>query len=423
MKRLSILVLVLLSICISVNASRAQDWARTYGGSHYDEAYSIHQTSDGGYIIVGYSVSIVDPSETDIYLIKTDSQGDSVWTKKFGEGGADWGFCVQQTTDGGYIITGGKSSTLGNFIPDYVWLIKTDNQGDTLWTKTIGGSSGDRGYYVQQTNDGGYIIAGVSAVPNTSFMLYNDVSLIKTDSVGNTLWTKIFGGNDVDDACSVQQTTDGGYIVIGWTNSFGNGNDVYLIKTNSQGDSLWTRTFGGINNDRGRSVQQTNDGGYIITGQTEKLNGDHDVWLLKTDSQGDTLWTKTFGGSGSENSFSIQQTTDGGYIITGASTPSILNGKADIYLIKTDSQGEILWNNENLLSSHIKLYPNPTNDLVNLEIEGYNCPFEVEIYDLQGRLLETTKSRTISLKKHSKGIYIFKLSYGLKTEEFRVIRD
>ena len=210
------------------------------------------------------------------------------WEKTFGGTGFDWGNSVQQTTDGGYIITGSTES-FGS--PD-VWLIKTDGNGIEQWNNTFGGTENDYGYSVQQTNDGGYIITGETK----SFGSGNpNVYLIKTDGNGDSLWTKTFGGTDYSKGKSIQQTTDGGYIITGVTTSLGIGfYEVWLIKTDGNGDSLWTKTFGGSDYDEGYSVQQTTDGGYIITGGIKFLS---DVYLIKTDGNGDSLWTKTFGGT------------------------------------------------------------------------------------------------------------------------------
>ncbi len=308
-----------------------QGWETTFGGIEDDQGYSVQQTSDEGYIITGRTTSFENGS-FDIYLIKTNENGDSLWTKTFGGIDLEVGYSVQQTLDGGYVITG-QTGSIKSLDFD-VYLIKTDENGDSLWTKTFGGTSGDFGNSVQQTLDGGYIITGRTGSFGNGG---RDVYLIKTDENGDSLWTKTFGGTDIDGEVgnSVQQTLDGGYIITGSTNSFGNGGrDVYLIKTNENGDSLWTKTFGGTSTDWGNSVQQTLDGGYIITGQTTSFgNGLYDIYLIKTDENGDSLWTKTFGGTENDIGNSVQQTFDGGYIITGIS-------EGDVYLIKIDENGD-----------------------------------------------------------------------------------
>ncbi|MCH8012142.1 MAG: Ig-like domain-containing protein [Candidatus Marinimicrobia bacterium] len=293
-------------------------FVKTFGGSEDDDGRSVQQTTDGGYIIVGTS------------LIKIDSNGNEEWINQ-----SIFGRSVQQTADGGYIITG-YTFSFGNGGQD-IWLIKTDLQGNEEWNKTFGGSDDDKAFSVQQTTDGGYIITGwTRSFGNGGW----DVLLIKTDSEGNEEWSKTFGGSAWEQGLSVQKTENDGYIITGWTDSFGIGNgDVWLIKTDSNGNEQWNKTFGDSYGDVGNSVQQTTDGGYIITGYIYSSgNSKNDVWLIKTDSEGNEEWNKTFGGSGHEMGNSVQQTTDGGYIITG-STNSFGNGRRDVWLIKTDSQG------------------------------------------------------------------------------------
>ncbi|NVL91196.1 MAG: hypothetical protein HWN69_09465 [Desulfobacterales bacterium] len=320
-------------------------WERTHGGFDTESGNSVHQTTDGGYVIAGATYSF-GAGRSDVYLIKADSAGHMLWRKTFGGSSHDWARSVQQTTDGGYIIAG-RTYSFGAGDDD-VYLIKTDSAGDKDWEKTFGGSEHDSGNSVRQTTDGGYIIVGETESLGAGG---NDVYLVKTDSGGNKEWEKTFGGTKGEGGSSVQQTSDGGYIITGVTDSFGVGDDdVYLIKIASTGPTPagdqpgnWQKTFAGKDRDRGYCVQQTTDGGYIIVGKTKSLGaGDDDVYVIKTDSAGNMSWKKTFGGSESDVGNSVQQTTDGGYIIAGG-TASFATVWQDVYLIKTDTTGNRLW--------------------------------------------------------------------------------
>jgi hypothetical protein len=237
------------------------------------------------------------------------------------------GKSVQQTTDGGYIVAGRANSKL--------WLLKTDSCGSLVWEKTFGPPEGASGVSVQQTSDGGYVVAGTTASVGTAL----DFWLVKTDAAGNMAWSKTFGGTEDEQAVSVQQTSDGGYVVTGHTQSYGSGDfDIWLVKTDVSGNKVWDKTFGGANIDQGKSVQQTSDGGYIIVGFTctYEVNSS-DVRLFKTDSAGNTVWDKTFGGGTVwDEGNSVQQTTEGGYIIGGSTG-------AGVWLVKTDASGNKVW--------------------------------------------------------------------------------
>jgi len=334
------LPLLIILFAASTAAATQVIFQKRYGGAADDRGFSVQQTNDNGYITVGYTNSF-GADTTDVYLIKTNSNGDTLWTKTFGGINVDQGNCVQQTLDGGYIITGNTYSFgAGN---SDVYLIKTDINGDALWTKTYGGADDDGGLFVQQTTDSGYIVTGYASSFDAGF---EEVYLIKTNSSGDTLWTKTYGGgNSTSNSNEVHQTFDGGYIVTGYTSLNAGNFDVYLIKTNSAGNATWTKKYGSASHDYGNSVQQTTDSGYIVTGETDGFGaGNADVYLIKTDANGDTLWTRTYGGSLFDAGYSVKQTSDGGYIVAGLTYSFFGTGStSDVYLIRTNSFGDTLW--------------------------------------------------------------------------------
>jgi uncharacterized delta-60 repeat protein len=321
---------------VKTDANGNVQWAKTYGGTGDEEAFSVQQTSDGGYIVAGYTHSF-GAGGYDAFLIKTDADGNIQWAKTYGGTVGDYASSVQQTSDGGYIVAG-YTVSFGAGNTD-IFLIKTDANGNVQWAKTYGGTGSDIAWSVQQTSEGGYIVAGYTL----SFGAGDyDFFLIKTDANGNLQWAKTYGGTGDDRAYSVQQTTDGGYIVAGWTSSFGaGGGDIFLIKTDANGNIIWAKTYGGTNGDLASSVQQTSDGGYIVAGYTRSFGaGDYDFFLIKTDANGNVQWAKTYGGTNTDYARYVQQTSDGGYIVAGY-TSSFGAGNWDIFLIKTDENGNI----------------------------------------------------------------------------------
>lgn len=324
MKNLFIILLIIPSVVFS------QGWIKTFD---FGKGKFVQQTTDNGYIITGYTDT--SSNSSDVFLIKTDINGDTLWTKVYSQPNNDMGNSVQQTSDGGYIITGWTDSYSNSYD---ILLIKTDDNGNPIWTKTYGGNYGDVGTSVQQTSDEGYIITGT-----THSSSYNtDISLIKTNSFGDTLWTRTYDNSNSDEGYSVKQTTDEGYIITGQTTSTDGDTDLVLVKTDELGETIWSKTYGGYGDDIGYSVQQTTDGGYIVTGFLENYSTEHtDVYLLKTDNNGDTLWTKTYDRNWDDLGHSVEQTTDGGYIVVGY--VQHVNHYYDIYLVKTNDTGDTLW--------------------------------------------------------------------------------
>jgi hypothetical protein len=332
-------ILIILFLYISINAQAPDTlWIKTFGGSSWDNGWSIQQTDDFGYIISGATYSF-GAGNSDVWLIKTDDAGENPFTKTFGGSNDDIGYSVQQTSDLGYIIAG-KTFSFGAGLSD-LYIVKTDAAGDYLSSKTFGGGDSDEARSIQVTNDNGFIIAGLTASFGAGS---SDILLVKTDSGGDTIWTRTFGGTQGELGYSVQKTADNGYIVVGSTYSFGSGGlDVYLIRVNSFGDTVWTKTFGGSDDDEGYYVAMTSEGGYIICGYSNSFTaGAKDVFLIKTNSSGDTLCTKTFGGVGFDEGYSVQQTSDGGYIICGR-TNSFGSSSYDLWLIKTNEYGDTIW--------------------------------------------------------------------------------
>ena len=321
---------------VKVDDRGAEQWSGTYGISEgrYEGGEVVQQTADGGYIIVG-SVLSEAPTDYNVRLIRTTANGRQIWSRLYGGNGWDWGRFVRETPDGGFIVTGSVDS-LATGSSD-LWLFKTDAYGEMQWSRTFGGIENDHANCVQPTPDGGYILTGAT----TSYSIgADDLWIIKTDAVGATQWMLTFGGYSFDEGFFVEPISDGNYIVLGTTSSRGAGrSDAWLIKLTAGGSMVWSQTLGGPEWDWGSTVHETHDGGFIITGTTFSSGaGSSDVWLLKTDSRGQQLWSRTFGGNGLDFGLAGQPTTDGGYIIVGR-TYSYGAGNSDLWLIKTDSQG------------------------------------------------------------------------------------
>ncbi|MGA8848958.1 MAG: hypothetical protein WB564_03940 [Dehalococcoidia bacterium] len=314
-------------------------WANTYGGTDRDSAHSIQETQDLGYIVAGTTRSFGAGGE-DFWVLKLDLGGNVAWQKTYGGANNESANSIQQTQDGGYIVAG-RTESFGAGESDF-WVLKLDKDGNVTWQKTYGGTDYDEAYSIQQTQEGGYIVAGWTE----SFGAGDyDFWVLKLDKDGNVAWQKTYVGAGDDHAFSIQQTQDLGYIVAGSAVTLGAGYDFWLLKLDSDGNVTWQKSYGGDYDDWARSVQQTQEGGYIVAGGTESFGGNlpHSSSLvLKLDSGGNVTWQKTYGGSVadtvSDEAYSIQQTQDLGYIVAGRA--GTLGG---FWVFKLDSGGNVNW--------------------------------------------------------------------------------
>ena len=349
------------ALLIKLDANANVQWSRLYGGAGVEEAMKLVQTSDGGYAICGNTTSYGSGGK-DALLIKADAGGNLEWIKTYGGLTNDGFLSIHETKDHGFIL-GGSTTSFGQGGADMLF-VKTDSVGDTLWTKIIGGIDSDQGTDAEETIDGGYIFSGREISWGSGI---NDIFIMKTDDHGDSLWTKILGGTAWDEGMKVKQTTDGGYIVTGASTGFTNTSyDAYLNKIDSLGNLTWTKLYAGDHNDATYDVLQLHDGGYIITGETESFGSNHldihpgtahdaaengihpvnnilgtdhsNVIVIRTDANGDTVWSRAYGGNKMDEAYSLVQTADSGFAILAFSI-GLSNDSIDYYLIKTNKNG------------------------------------------------------------------------------------
>jgi len=352
---------------LAAQAPLVKQWDRRFGGTDKDFFTSLQQTNDGGYILGGYSISDISGDKTqdsqgshshDYWVVKIDASGNKQWDKRFGGFYDDWLFSLQQTADRGYILGGLSNSgiegdkTQASWGNDDYWIIKIDALGNKQWDRRFGGTNYEELHSLQQTTDGGYILggwssSGIGGDKTEPSRGSSDYWIVKIDSSGNKQWDKRFGGTDHDELTSLQQTTDGGYILGGWSESDSSGDktqpsrgiyDYWIVKTDALGNIQWDKRFGGTSIEYLRSLQQTTEGGYILAGEshsdatgdkTQSSRGWEDYWIIKIDSLGNIQWDKAFGGSYHEDRTKISQTFDGGYLISGDSESDASGDKSE----------------------------------------------------------------------------------------------
>ncbi len=397
-------------------------WQKTFGGSADDFANYIQQTNDGGYIIAGYSESndsdvAGNYGHRDFWIVKTDSIGSIVWQKNYGGSDFEIAYSVQETFDGGYIVAGYSNSIDGdlagtNFNAQNYWLLKLDASGIIQWFHLYGGSATDEALSCQQTFDHGFIISGYTYSQNGHVTGYHgnmDAWIVKADSTGNIQWQKTLGGTSGESASYVRQTADGGFIVACTSSS--NDDDVsgnhgesdsWIVKLDSAGIIQWQKALGGSTSDGAYSIQQTSDGGYIVGGYSTSVDGDvsfnhgdYDYWIVKLDVIGNIVWEKSLGGSGIDVANSVLRTNDGGYVIAGSINSNdgdvtVNHGNSDYWIVKLDSSQNVSINEIGESISDIAVYPNPFSNQVSLSFKNrIQDKLSIEIRDIEGRILKT----------------------------------
>ena len=334
MKIILLILALIISIGYSKSLSNKDNTNKTFGGKERDEADSIIQIKDGGFIIAGGTESFGNGGY-DAYLIKIDKKGNKIWEKTFGGKYNDILFSIVNSGDGGFIVAGGTES-FGN--RDYdAYLIKLDKNGNKIWEKTFGGKDNDMAFSIVNSSDGGFIVVGGTFSFGKG---EEDLYLIKIDKNGNKIWEKTFGGKEDEMALSIVKSLDGGFIVAGYTKSFGHGKkDTYLIKIDKNGNKIWEKTFGGKDLDWANKIIKSKGGGLIVAGETWSFgHGKGDAYLIKIDKNGNKIWQKTFGGKKSDEAIAISQIADSKYIVIGY-TKSFGNGKSNVYIINTEKYG------------------------------------------------------------------------------------
>jgi serine/threonine protein kinase len=311
-------------------------WQKFLGGGNEDEAGCIRQTTDEGYIMSGWSRSF-GRGLSDPWVVRLDAEGKELWNKTYGAAGDGAATLIQETSDHGYVVTGWSSSRGGN----QALVIRLDPNGNKTWSKTFGGERGEESNAILQTADGGYVFAGWTLSYGKG---RSAAWVVRIDGNGKEIWNKTYGGLSYDAANYIAEAADGGYVFAGWSLSYGKGkSEAWVVKIDQSGREIWNKTFGGGSETRAMCVQQTRDGGFIVVGEAQpKSDAAADALVIKLDGDGKTVWRKSFGGNDEDKATCAQQTKDGGYIVAGYTRP-IGTGRSDVLLIKLNAEGTEVW--------------------------------------------------------------------------------
>ena len=408
-------------------------WQKCLGGNSYDNIGNISQTIDGGFIIVGNTQSGELPGfhftlngNTDILVVKLNSSGDVEWQKCLGGSLSDNGFDILQTIDGGYIIAGSTDSFDGDLDGFFssgngsCWIVKLNNSGIIDWQKRIGGNGSDVAKCIKQLPNGGYIFTGFTTSTNDAYATNQgnyDVLVVRTDTTGNIIWQKCYGGTNNETSENIQLTNDGGFIIAGTSNS-NDGNvtnnngdsDFWIVKLDTIGGLEWQKSIGTAGKDTATYVQQTSDNNYVVSGIINEFQDEFinigDAYLIKLNSSGNEMWSKTLGGSMKDKANSVTQTIDGGYLVSGYSYSNDgdltgNNGFSDFWILKLSA--DTLSTTSVLENSNFLMYPNPTRSTVTVNDEIV----ALKIYTIDGKRIELQYSNNIiNVSNLANGTYI-----------------
>lgn len=422
---------------IKITSEGDIQWEKTLGGSRDDQVYSIEQTTDGGYIVAGFTrsddhdVSFNHSLNNDCWVIKLDISGNIVWEKTYGGTDRDFGIDIKQTSDNGYVIAGTTYSIDGDITTSNLgngdcWIIKINSQGDLEWQKTIGTPAKEAGQAILQADNGDYLFLGVTELPDSEYHNDNDILLVRLSESGNIQWQKTFGGPRNDQPGSLYRIQDNGYIICGLTDvSEGDFNaDAWVIKIDEAGIIEWQRTYGGSGFDIANKIRQTADDGYIIAGNTMSPDGDvtgwhdpdeayMDYWILKINTTGDIQWEKAFGSFDVDLATDIRETEDGGYVVVGgAMSPggdveqhfgSLSNLDYWIFKISPDMS------TPDFAENAVVVYPNPAKSFLNVQLKNELIQ-TITIRDIAGKYILDTTAVTIDINSLDNGIYILEIS-------------
>jgi hypothetical protein len=297
----------------------------------------VRELPGGGYIVVGYTSSF-GAGEEDVYLVRTDAAGDTLWTRAIGGPGADFGWDIRATGDGGYVVVGFTNSFGAG--GDDVYVIRTDAEGTALWTRTYGGPDDERAWAFHETSDGGYVIAAQTASYGAG---ERDLYLIRIDAGGDTVWTRTLGGPGIDRVFATEPTSDGGSVFAGITSNGAAGPlDATLVRIDSAGAVVWAHSYGGEGSDIGHGVVLAPGGGFLLVGYSDSFGaGDSDIYLVRTDGAGAALWTRTVGDAGDDRAMMGAPMTGGGYAIAGYASGGAEYWSAKLTAVSDD--GTALW--------------------------------------------------------------------------------